>query len=77
MSARRLVARESLPERATSAERIARMESDVREAAQKVERRLRDYAQRYVVSGWTADEDSEWVMTGRTVVGTLVIRRSD
>ena len=73
--ARIIQARQPLPDRATTAERIATMSADVREACALVERRLRDHAQRYTVSGWDAEDDAEFTIVNRTVIGQLRLTR--
>lgn len=68
-----------LPAYATDAERIASLDADVREAAGQAEKKLREYAQKFVVTGWVADDDAEYAVThtptGRTLVGRLRITR--
>jgi hypothetical protein len=70
-----LIAFEPLPQRATAAERIATLDADVREAAGKVERRLRDRALQLHVMGWHEDETTEYAVAERTVIGRLRISR--
>ena len=48
---------------------------DVREAAGKVERRLRDRALQLHVMGWHEDETTEYAVAERTVIGRLRISR--
>ncbi len=68
---------EPMPDRATAAERIRHNDADVREAAQKVEKRLRDRATAMHVTGWQEDEDTEFVVAERTIIGRLRITRGE
>jgi hypothetical protein len=64
-----------LPDYATPAERIATVDADVRDAAAKCDRMLRDYAQKFTVQGWVADDDAEFAVVSRTVIGRLRLTR--
>lgn len=55
--ARYKVAMERLPERATSGARIAHMDSDVRDTAARLRKRLEENAQPMLVTGWSIDEE--------------------
>lgn len=70
-----LIAFEPLPKRLTAQERVATLDADVREAAGKVERRLRDRAATYHVTGWTEAENADYDIAERTVIGSLRITR--
>jgi hypothetical protein len=70
---------EKMPTRATSADRIAMLASDVREAAEKARRRCEDYAQQYTVTGYVID-DAQWQMgvnNDRTVTVVMRLVRPD
>lgn len=75
MSSRIIQGMQTLAERATAADRIQHMDADVREATALLERRLRDYALRTELVGYTADEDAEYAVVGRTVIGRLRMTR--
>ena len=68
--ARRVVITVELPDRSrnTSAERIAMMAADVRDAAAQGRRKCEDYASKYTASGWALDEDGwELTVAGKTI----------
>lgn len=52
---------EQLPERATTAERIATLDADIREATAVARKRLEDHALQFHTTGWAIDEES-WEM---------------
>jgi hypothetical protein len=52
---------EELPPRATSAEVIATLDADIREAAAVARKRLEDHASQFHNTGWALEEDS-WEM---------------
>jgi hypothetical protein len=64
-----------LPERATPSEAIAYMDADIREAMLKVQERLRNQAMALHVTGWQEDDEAEYAITQRTVIGRLRITR--
>lgn len=64
-----------LPERKNAQERILTLDADVREAMTIAEKKLRDYATKFTVTGWVADDDAEYAVTNRNVVGRLRITR--
>jgi hypothetical protein len=64
-----------LPERETAAERIACMEADVRDAAQQAKRKLEDYAETLSVQGWKPDQDGEYAVWQRNLIGRLRVTR--
>lgn len=79
MATRKLVTYMPLPDRATSAERIATLDADVREAAGVARTKIEHHAQRFTNTGWTLDDDSwEMVMLpGYKMIVTANVRRDD
>jgi len=75
---KRLVAVYTMPPRATSAERIATVDADVREAAASLRATLTQKAQPMTVIGYVMDEDSwEFALNQRNIVGTVIVERPD
>jgi hypothetical protein len=77
VEARRIVANQPLPERATPAERVATLDADIREAAAKARQKCNEYfLRKFSVNGWEID-DSEWGMgvADRTVTVIMRIKR--
>lgn len=80
MSATRtLILTERLPERPTSAERLATLHADVSEAYALLQSKLTAHASSLHVSGWVDDPDGIKydVVDKRTVVGKLTLTRPD
>lgn len=71
---RQMGAMERLPDRATPAERVATLDADVREAADKARKRIMDtfVAKGYNATGYSIDDES-WTMAvvDRTVIVTV------
>ncbi len=68
-----------LPARATSAERIATLDADVRAAAGEARVKIANHAQRFTNTGWTLDEES-WEMVllpNHRILVTAKVRRDD
>lgn len=75
---RRIAVFGRLPERQTSADRIANMDSDVRDLTAQMRQRVRDKALTMSVTGFVLDEDSyEVAVNGRTLVMSAVAERAD
>jgi len=70
-----LMAFQPLPERATAGERIAMADADIREAMLKVQERLRNQALALHVTGWQEEDEAEYAIVQRTVIGRLRITR--
>lgn len=64
-----------LPEREDAAVRMATLSADVREALELARKRLEEAASARRVNGWVADEDGEYAVINRTVIGRLRITR--
>lgn len=65
-----------MPDRATSGERIANMDADVRAVTADLRRTLLDKASTMTVLGYEIDDDSwEFAINGRSIIGSVVVKR--
>lgn len=73
----KVVAMEPLPERATPAERVAMLDSDMREAFAKARQKANvHYLSKFSVNGWEiVDEETELGVAGRTAIVILTLTR--
>jgi hypothetical protein len=64
-------------DRATSGDRIAHMDEDVREVTDHLRRTLLDKAATMTVLGFAVDEESyEFAINGRIVIGSVIVYRA-
>lgn len=77
MSTRVVQAMQAMRERSTPADRIAHADEDVREAMALAEQSVRHYAQRFTVTGWSAEDEPEFAVIRRTIVARLRLTRED
>lgn len=81
MAARIVQAMLQLPDRGESAlqQRMATAEADVRDTMLRLRRTLEDHAAKFTQGGYTydIDEDAEYAVVGRTVIGRLRLVRED
>jgi hypothetical protein len=72
-----LLAFEKLQDRPNKADAIANVAQDVREAAERLDQRLRARAVKFHTEGWVEEDDAEYALTAdRTLVGRLRITRT-
>lgn len=78
MARKGIMVHAELPERATAAERIAMMDSDMRDVTARLRAEVLEQASKYTVAGWALDEDSwEGALNGRHVVIVGHLERPD
>ena len=68
MKGRRLIQAGDLPARATSADRIAHNDADIRDLTARIRKTLTDKSAEHTVTGWVMDE--EWL--GRQIGSMLI-----
>lgn len=65
-----------MPDRASSGDRIAHMDADVRQVTSDLRRTLLDKASTMTVLGYEVDEDTyEFAINGRVIIGSVVVKR--
>ena len=78
MTARALIQHATLPQYNTSAERIARLDGDIRDLTSRMRATLTQKAHEHVVAGYALDEESWEIGTnGNTIVLSVRVVRPD